>query len=126
MCLGPLTYLVGQNGAGKSNFLDALRFVADALNASLEHALRDRGGIGEVRRRSSGHPTHFGISLEWRLPDGVEGVYAFRVAAQPKGGFDVQMEKCRVFSSVLGGRPLLRGGIRQAQGGKLRHRTSSV
>ncbi|HRZ63238.1 MAG TPA: AAA family ATPase, partial [Rubrivivax sp.] len=25
--LQPLTYLVGQNGAGKSNFLDALHFV---------------------------------------------------------------------------------------------------
>ena len=24
--LGPLTFLVGRNGAGKSNFLDALRF----------------------------------------------------------------------------------------------------
>ncbi|WP_343414230.1 AAA family ATPase [Candidatus Amarolinea dominans] len=32
--LGPLTFLVGPNGAGKSNFLDALRFVADALRTS--------------------------------------------------------------------------------------------
>ncbi|WP_413894654.1 AAA family ATPase [Pantoea ananatis] len=29
--LKPLTYLVGQNGAGKSNFLDALHFVRDSL-----------------------------------------------------------------------------------------------
>jgi ABC-type multidrug transport system ATPase subunit len=41
--LGPLTFLLGQNGAGKSNFLDALRLVAESLNTSLEHALRDRG-----------------------------------------------------------------------------------
>ena len=84
--LGPLTFLVGQNGAGKSNFLDALRLVAESLNTSLEHALRERGGINEVRRRSSGHPTHFGIRLEWKLPDGTEGVYAFRVGAQKRGG----------------------------------------
>ncbi len=32
--LGPLMFLVGPNGAGKSNFLDALRFVADALRIS--------------------------------------------------------------------------------------------
>ena len=32
--LGPLTVLVGRNGAGKSNFLDALGFVADALRGS--------------------------------------------------------------------------------------------
>ena len=42
--LGPLNYLVGPNGAGKSNFLDALRFVADALTHSVEQALCARGG----------------------------------------------------------------------------------
>lgn len=57
--LGPLTFMVGPNGAGKSNFLDALRFVSDALRTSLDHALRDRGTIREVRRRSGGHPNHF-------------------------------------------------------------------
>lgn len=95
--LGPLTFLLGQNGAGKSNFLDALRLVAESLNTSLEHALRERGGINEVRRRSAGHPTHFGIRLEWQLPDGTNGVYAFRIGAQKKGGFEIQKEKCRVF-----------------------------
>jgi predicted ATPase len=95
--LGPLTFLLGQNGAGKSNFLDALRLVAESLNTSLEHALRERGGINEVRRRSAGHPTHFGIRLEWKLPDGTEGVYAFRIGAQKKGAFEIQQEECRVF-----------------------------
>ena len=57
--LQPLTFLVGRNGSGKSNFLDALRFVADALNSSLGHALRDRGGINDVRRRSRGTPKPF-------------------------------------------------------------------
>ena len=99
--LGPLTFLAGQNGAGKSNFLDALRLVSEGLNTSLEHALRDRGGINEVRRRSSGHPTHFGVRLEWALPDGTEGVYAFRVGAQRKGGFEVQKEVCKVFRRGL-------------------------
>jgi predicted ATPase len=41
--LHSLTFLVGANGAGKSNFLDALRFVADALRTSLDHALREHG-----------------------------------------------------------------------------------
>ena len=64
-----LTFLVGPNGSGKSNFLDALRFVADAVRFSLDHALRDRGGIGEVRRRSGGHPNHFGIRIDLGLSD---------------------------------------------------------
>jgi predicted ATPase len=33
--LGPLTFLIGLNGAGKSNFLDAIRFVNDGLVHSL-------------------------------------------------------------------------------------------
>jgi predicted ATPase len=48
--LGPLTLLVGPNGSGKSNFLDALQFVADALNTNLENAFRERGGFGSVSR----------------------------------------------------------------------------
>ena len=49
--LRPLIFLVGPNGAGKSNFLDALRLVTDGLRTTLDHALRERSGIKEVRRR---------------------------------------------------------------------------
>lgn len=98
--LPTLCFLVGRNAAGKSNFMDALRLVADALNTSLDHALRDRSGINEVRRRSSGHPTHFGIRLEFQLPNEQYGYYAFRVGAQAKGGFEVQKEECRVFPNT--------------------------
>ena len=94
--LGPLTFLVGPNGAGKSNFVDALRFVTDSLRASLEHALRERSGIGEVRRRSGGHPNHFWLKLFFSLPSGGSGYYAFRIGARPQGGFEVQDEECRV------------------------------
>ncbi|WP_038217718.1 AAA family ATPase [Xenophilus azovorans] len=96
--LQPLTYLVGQNGAGKSNFLDALHFVRDALAGSLDNAINERGGLNEVRRRSSGHPTYFGIRLEFRLKDGREGWYAFDIGAMASGGYEVQHEKC-----VIGG-----------------------
>ena len=90
-----LSFLVGPNGSGKSNFLDALRFVAEALRSSLDHALRERGGIREVRRRSGGHPNHFGIRVDLRLPHS-EGWYAFRVGAKPRGGYGVRHEECFV------------------------------
>lgn len=96
--LCPLNFLVGPNGSGKSNFLDALRLVSESLNSSLDHALRERGGIHEVRRRSSGHPTHFGMRLEFTLPGATSGHYAFRVGAKPKGGFEVQSEECRIYA----------------------------
>jgi predicted ATPase len=92
----PLMFLVGPNGAGKSNCLDGLRFVADGLRESLDHALRSRGGIHEVRRRSGGHPNHFSIEIFFQLPEGTSGKYGFRIGAQPQGGFEVQEESCAV------------------------------
>lgn len=103
--LGPLTFLVGPNGAGKSNFLDALHFVADSLQFSLYQALRNRGGINEVRRRSGGHPTHFEIRLDFNLPDGSRCDYRFRVGAQPHGEYEVQVEQLsleRVMQPAVG------------------------
>lgn len=94
--LRALTFLVGPNGSGKSNFLDGLRFVSDSLRTSLDHALRDRGTIKEVRRRSGGHPNHFAIRLDFTLEAGGLGHYAFRVGAKPSGGFEVQNEECKV------------------------------
>ena len=92
--LRPLTYLVGANGSGKSNFLDALHLVRDALTGSLDNALNERGGLSEVRRRSSGHPTHFGIRLEFTLRNRVRGHYAFNIGALSGRGYEVQNEEC--------------------------------
>lgn len=92
--LGPLTYLVGANGSGKSNFIDALHLVRDALAGSLDNALNERGGLSEVRRRSSGHPTNFGIRLEFQMRTGQNGYYAFNVGALSGRGYEVQNEEC--------------------------------
>ena len=111
--LGPLTYLVGVNGSGKSNFLDALHLVRDALNGSLDNALNERGGLSEVRRRSSGHPTHFGIRLEFAMRSGQRGHYAFNVGALKDRGYEVQAEECVI--DAIGKGPFFkieRGGIR--------------
>ena len=94
--LGSLVFLVGPNGSGKSNFLDALRLVADALRSSLDHALRERGTIKEVRRRSGGHPNHFALRFDFTLPSGQHGHYSFRVGAKPAGAYEVQSEECSV------------------------------
>ena len=100
--LAPLTFLVGANGSGKSNFLDSLRFLSDSLRTSLDHALRDRGTIKEVRRRSGGHPNHFALRVDFALRDGGAGHYAFRVGAKPGGGYEVQNEECRLLPGEPG------------------------
>ena len=57
--LNPLTVLVGRNAAGKSNLMDILRFVKDAIGQDLEAAISSRRGIGQIRRwQQGGGPRH--------------------------------------------------------------------
>lgn len=99
--LEPFTVLVGQNGSGKSNFVDALRFVGDCLNTSISMALQNRGGINAVRRHSRGHPTHFGIRLVIQLEEHGLADYSFEIAARQQGRFEVRGERCVVQTSLL-------------------------
>ncbi|MYC75205.1 AAA family ATPase [Candidatus Poribacteria bacterium] len=94
--LHPLTFLVGRNGAGKSNFLDSLGFVADALNLSLDHALRARGGIRDILHRSPGSPNHFNIRLEFTLPNSATGYYTFSIESRSRGRHVVKTEECKI------------------------------
>lgn len=99
-----LAVFVGENGAGKSNVLDALRFVKEALDDNLDHAIRERGGISEVRRRSSGRPTHLSIELDVSTTE-VNATYAFQIAAMAGGQYTVSSEWCRVHELRLDGEP---------------------
>lgn len=91
--LGPLTFLVGANGSGKSNFLDALRFIPDALRNGFPHALRERGGVIGVLPRPIRSSTRFGMRVDFSLPSGLRGHFAFEV-----GGFTslpvISREEC--------------------------------
>lgn len=90
--LSELSVLVGLNGAGKSNFLDAFAFISDACNNTLDAALRNRGGIGAVRRKSGGHPNNFGMSFFLRLSDQRNAFFAFEISALPGEKFEIRKE----------------------------------
>ncbi len=49
--LGDRVFLVGPNASGKSNFLDAFRFLRDIAKAGggLQKAISDRGGLSKIR-----------------------------------------------------------------------------
>ena len=58
--LRPLNVLIGPNQSGKTNILDALDFLAQAVQGQLSPALyHSRGGLREPalgRKRSEAHP----------------------------------------------------------------------
>ena len=94
-----LTVLVGRNGAGKSNFLDALRFIVDGLETSLDQAIKSRGGIKSVRRQSTGHPRNFALQVDFNLPGWRTGKYFFEIAARTEGGFTVKREELLILDA---------------------------
>ena len=105
--LEPLAIVVGRNGAGKSNFLDTMRFTAEALQTSVDQALRTRGGIAEVCHRGVAQRNHFGIRLDFRLTDAL-GWYAFDIRARDDGGYVVRREECLVRSNGDGAEQFFR------------------
>jgi len=94
--LDPLTVLVGRNGSGKSNLLDAVQFTREALEQSLDYAVRERAGIDGVRRRSRlNRPTTARVELRVSLPGGFAD-YGYRLSAASGGRYEVLSERCVV------------------------------
>ena len=97
LALPPFAVLVGPNGSGKSNFLDALRFVAEALLESLDYALVSRGGLDQVVRQPISLGDQFRIRIDCTLAHSTAS-YAFAVGKGSYGGYEVLREDCAVVS----------------------------
>jgi len=96
---GPLTVLVGQNGAGKSNTIDALVFLADCMQVGLEGAVMKRQGIGAIRHAgSSGRPFDIAIHVEVER-EGIQAQYEIVLTGDKVEDFRVKREH----ASILGG-----------------------
>ena len=94
------TFLVGQNGSGKSNFADALAFLAEAMASPLQAVLARRGGFSAVAHRSStrGRPSNMGLAVILKRPDNqtAEARYAFELRPLKGFGYEVVREQCVV------------------------------
>ena len=94
------TFLVGQNGSGKSNFADALDLLGEIMVSPLEAVLEGRGGLAAVAHRSSasGRPSNLGLAAELRNPDTdtEQARYAFELRPLKGYGFEVVREQCIV------------------------------
>jgi predicted ATPase len=94
------TFLVGQNGSGKSNLVDAHAFLSEAMASPLQHVLDRRGGILAVQHRGwdGGPPSGLGLGVVLSAPDREvpSARYAFDIQAVGDYGFSVLREQCIV------------------------------
>jgi recombinational DNA repair ATPase RecF len=63
--LGSRVFIVGPNASGKSNLLDALRFLRDiaSVGSGFEDAVRRRGGVSKIRALSARRYPEVGVSV---------------------------------------------------------------
>jgi predicted ATPase len=99
--LDALTVLVGRNGAGKSNFIDVLRFVADAVQRGLDNAITERGGMGRLRRWSKkGRPFDVTVDLIFSTEAEAEIQYTFTLGSEKRNEYSVKREFYRYGAAV--------------------------
>ena len=94
------TFLVGRNGAGKSNFVDAFSFLAEAMVSPRPAVFDRRGGVATVTHRTSNRGRRADLGMRVDLKDLDETTeragYAFELRAVKDYGFKVVREQCVV------------------------------
>ena len=108
--LGERVFVVGPNAAGKSNLLDAFRFLQELAleGGGLKNAMEgsNRGGIRSVRSLHAGKSSHVVVGVDAEI-DGVTWGYRLELAAE---GSSTKPGPARVVSEVAtrGGEEVLR------------------
>lgn len=74
-------FLVGPNAAGKSNFLDAFRFLADivAVGGGFQEAVEKRGGVSRIRALAARRYPVVRLQVEIGRPGGERPVWEYEL-----------------------------------------------
>ena len=90
--LGDINILVGPNGVGKSNIIDSITFVRDAVKNGLDQAVNERHGIQTIRQWSPTRPYDISLAIETSNPRSEwHGKFSFTLRSL-REGFDILNE----------------------------------
>lgn len=94
------TFLVGQNGAGKSNIADAFAFLAEAMVSPLSAVFDRRGGLESVGYRGAATGRRPNLGVQVQLADLDEethaATYAFELRTVKPRNYEIVREQCTV------------------------------
>lgn len=111
-----LTVLVGLNGSGKSNLVDVLRFVTEALTRGLDAAILRRHGMSALRRWSGkGRRPDLEIELRASHNGYLTAHYQLTLGSKVGGEYYVKFEQCEVRDQT-GPLPMLVGRFATVDG----------
>ncbi len=92
VALGRRMFLIGPNASGKSNFLDAFRFLRDIAKSEgggLQKAVSDRGGLSKVRCLAARRYPDVEIEVHLSLDEGQEPAWKYAIGIkQERGGLN--------------------------------------
>jgi recombinational DNA repair ATPase RecF len=81
-------YLIGANASGKSNFLDALRFLRDVAKpdgGGFQKAVKDRGGVPKIRCLAARRDPMVMIEVELAEAAGQAATWRYRLELRSEG-----------------------------------------
>jgi predicted ATPase len=95
----PLTYIVGPNGSGKTNFFSALSFVRKGLRESLDKAVKDIGGAANIVPAPARWPSTTELQLQWHTSGASRGCYTIELRFESARDYSVVREECEIQDS---------------------------
>jgi predicted ATPase len=100
--LGERSFIIGANAAGKSNFIDALRFLRDISKQSggLQSAVEERGGITKIRCLAARKQTNISITVEIGEPDSDTNLWRYHLDFAHTGG-GIMKSQVRIISEQV-------------------------